>query len=448
MMRKDWAEFKISNIVSNEGVFIDGDWIESKDQDPEGDIRLIQLADIGDGIFVNKSNRYLTTQKAIELNCTFLKEGDILVARMPHPLGRAVIFPLKGNRQFITVVDVAIIRFANQYIINKYFLYNINSPSSRRKIEELQSGTTRKRISRKNLAKITFPLAPLPEQRAIVAKIDRLFSELDNGKASLIKAKDKLEIYRQAVLKNAFEGKLTKDWREVNKINSDLSFIHLEQLANVATGATPKRSNLDYWEKGNIPWVTSGALNNIFVKEASDLITEKALEDTNCKVFPAGTLLIAMYGEGKTRGKCSELMINAATNQAIAAVLVKHEFQDSKNYLKWFFIKNYNDIRMLSSGGVQPNLNITKIKETQIPFPSIKEQTQIVHEIETRLSVCDNILTNIDGALEKAEALRQSILKQAFDGKLLNESELEACRKDPKWEPAEKLLDRINREKK
>ncbi len=126
-----------------------------------------------------------------------------------------------------------------------------------------------------------------------------------------------------------------------------------------------------------------------------------------------------MYGEGKTRGKCSELLIEASTNQAIAAIhFEKHDIR-VKPYLKYFLLKNYNDIRRLSSGGVQPNLNLGIVKKTEVPFPPLEEQTQIVQEIESRLSVCDKVEETINQSLQQAETLRQSILKQAFEGKLV-----------------------------
>ena len=104
-----WAMASLPELISPGGIFVDGDWIESKDQDPDGDVRLIQLADVGDGRYVNKSNRFLTHAKAVELGCTFLKRGDVLIARMPDPLGRACIFP--GDRRLaVTVVDVCVVR--------------------------------------------------------------------------------------------------------------------------------------------------------------------------------------------------------------------------------------------------------------------------------------------------------------------------------------------------
>ena len=104
-----WAHGCLPDLISSDGLFVDGDWIESKDQDQDGDVRLIQLADIGDGRYVNKSNRFLTHAKAVELGCTFLKRGDVLIARMPDPLGRACIFP-GDSKQAVTVVDVCVAR--------------------------------------------------------------------------------------------------------------------------------------------------------------------------------------------------------------------------------------------------------------------------------------------------------------------------------------------------
>src|SRR5690242_5616822 len=100
-------EQSLANLLQD-GVFIDGDWVETKDQDPNGDVRLIQLADVGDGVFRNRSSRFLTMAKAKELRCTFLEPGDILIARMPEPLGRACIFP-GVDQPAVTAVDVCIL---------------------------------------------------------------------------------------------------------------------------------------------------------------------------------------------------------------------------------------------------------------------------------------------------------------------------------------------------
>jgi len=161
----------IADCLVDAEVFTDGDWIESKDQDPDGDVRLIQLADVGDGSWINKSARFLTSHTATQLRCTYLKPGDLLVARMPDPVGRSCIFP--GDAMLcVTVVDVCIVRPNQQKIDNRYLMQMINAPHGRRSIARHITGTTRERISRRNLGKVEIPLPPLAEQKRIAAILD------------------------------------------------------------------------------------------------------------------------------------------------------------------------------------------------------------------------------------------------------------------------------------
>ena len=161
---------RFSDIAGNNGLFMDGDWIETKDQDPNGKVRLVQLADIGPGIFRDKSNRYITEQKATELHCTYLKKGDILIARLGEPLCKACALPYDGL--YITAVDVSILRIGAGSINPRYLLFLLNSPWFKDQAKEYESGTTRKRISRKNLDKIDLTFPSLEEQERVVARIE------------------------------------------------------------------------------------------------------------------------------------------------------------------------------------------------------------------------------------------------------------------------------------
>jgi len=203
-----------SDIAGENGIFCDGDWIEKKDQDPNGEVRLIQLADIGAGEFLDKSNRFVSNATAESLNCTLLHEGDLLISRLGEPLCKACIFPLEGK--FITAVDVAILRINSAKVDARYLLYLINSPWFKERIKKYESGTTRKRISRKNLDRVEMQFPTVSEQRRIVSRIEELFSELDNSVSTLQKTKEQLAVYRQAVLKEAFEGKFSLIWRKEN----------------------------------------------------------------------------------------------------------------------------------------------------------------------------------------------------------------------------------------
>jgi len=167
-----WRSVTLPEIIGDDGVFIDGDWVESKDQDPDGDVRLIQLADIGEGEFIDKSARFLTAAKAKELKCTDLEPGDVLIARMPDPLGRACMFPGLDQR-CVTVVDVCIVRPDPRLVDARCLCRLINADGFRRELDKYIVGTTRQRISRGNLAKIQFPLPPLAEQKRIAAVLDK-----------------------------------------------------------------------------------------------------------------------------------------------------------------------------------------------------------------------------------------------------------------------------------
>ena len=135
----NWPVKKLGDILSTAEIFTDGDWVESKDHDVNGSIRLLQLADIGDGNFINKSNRFINESTFIRLKCTEVQLGDILIARMPDPLGRACIF--EGiSQKCITVVDVCIIRVDSNIVDARWLMHAINSDSVRRQISSFAKG--------------------------------------------------------------------------------------------------------------------------------------------------------------------------------------------------------------------------------------------------------------------------------------------------------------------
>lgn len=160
----------------------DGDWIETKDQAEDGNVRLIQLADVGVGAFLDKSRRFVTEQTEARLNCTRLAVDDVLIARLPNPIGRACLFPDIGQPA-ITAVDVAILR-CDKNVDPRYVALAMNAPPSYRQIESYGKGATRFRVSTGHLRTVLVPLPPLAEQQRIVAKVDELMALLDRLEAA------------------------------------------------------------------------------------------------------------------------------------------------------------------------------------------------------------------------------------------------------------------------
>jgi type I restriction enzyme S subunit len=378
--------------------------------------------------------------------------------------------------------------------------------SFRRAISEIAQGININNLRSEHILDYRFKLPPRYEQCRIVAKIEELFSELDKGIESLRTARGQLKIYRQSLLKAAFEGKLTEEWRNnnsdslqpakeflnevrqerVDRYHKQLKawegevgqwqaagkkgkkpakprpiremdspspaelealgalpltwcWAKIGEVSSVGTGVTPLKSRADFYEKGDIPWVTSGALNDSYVSEVSGYVTRTALAETNLRLYPKHTLLMAMYGEGKTRGKCSELLLPATINQAIAAMVQSGIEEKTRPFLKLFLIKNYADIRTKSLGGVQPNLNLGTVENTFFPLCSIAEMREIDSELQRQFSVIEASECDIELQLDTSNALRRSILKEAFCGRLVSQ--------DSNDEPASALLDRIAKQK-
>ncbi|MFO0323360.1 MAG: restriction endonuclease subunit S [Bacteroidota bacterium] len=188
----------------------------------------------------------------------------------------------------------------------------------------------------------------------------------------------------------------------------------LGEIAEIGTGATPLTSNPEYYENGDIPWITSSATNNLFIIEPELYITEKALKETNCKVYPAGTLVVAMYGQGKTRGQITELNFPAATNQACATITLFFNEFTLRKYVKLFFQKIYNEIRELAQGGAQPNLNMGKVRDTIISLPPLAEQNRIVQKLDELMQYCNELETSIKQSESQNSTLLQQVLKEAL----------------------------------
>mgnify|MGYP001128852215 CR=1 FL=1 len=326
-------------------------------------------------------------------------------------------------------------------------------------INDMTSSVTVKHLSSKSIAEIPLPLPPMDQQKRIVAEIEKQFSRLDEAVANLKRVKANLKRYKAAVLKAAVEGRLVETEAELARregrsyetgeqllqrileIRRSQWFIsgrgqgkgkykepaepnttdlpelpegwvwaNVDQLSEVGTGATPKRDQARYYG-GEIPWVTSAVVNDAFVDHADEFVTSDALAETNLTLYPPGTLLVAMYGEGKTRGKCSELRIAATTNQALAALQAD---EDVRKYLKQFLEFNYEQMRKVASGGVQPNLNLSLVRAVCVPLPPMAEQNRIVAEVDRRLTLLHETEAQVDANLQRAGRLRQSILQRAF----------------------------------
>ena len=344
------------------------------------------------------------------------------------------------------------------------------------------SAVTVKHLSSRTINDIPLPLPPLPIQRAIVSKIEALFSDLDNGIANFKKAQEQLKVYRQAVLKKAFEGELTKEWREKQIKNYELGITNEElritneklRIRNEELGI--RNEELRMRNKENQENHTNQDNHTNQKNHSSDNLPEgwkwvkfedvlEIVSGKNQKQVQNPNGKYPIYGSGGIFGKADDYLCEAGTTiigrkGTIDTPIYVNErfwnvdtafglspFEILNNKFLYYFCQSFN-FKNLDKSTTIPSLAKRDLLKIDIPLPpTIQEQTQIVQEIESRLSVTDNLEFVIRDSIEKAEALRQSILKKAFEGKLLSEAEIEQCKKEADYEPAGELLKKIANEK-
>jgi type I restriction enzyme, S subunit len=384
--------------------------------DPGGaGLRLLRTTDITPGA-IDWSRVPFCSEPPGDPTKYLLTPNDIVISRA----GSVGVSALVGECP-PAVFASYLIRFrALSGIESSYLSWFLKSPTYWEQVAQSAAGIALQNINAKKLEAISLPLAPASEQRRIVAEIEEQMSRLDAAERMVADVRNRLRQLRSVVLSSLLGG----PW----------PLARIGDVASVGGGATPKRDHADYWENGTIPWVTSGQLTEPFVRAPAALITEKALCETSVKPWPKHTLLVALYGEGKTRGHCSELLIEATTNQACAAILLKDDSVD-RAYLKLFFAASYDAHRRLASGGVQPNLSLGLIKNLMFPLPPIDEQRRIVAETEQRLSLIDALAVEVARATSRSAVLRRSVLGRAYTGRLVPQ--------DSADEPASALLQRI-----
>lgn len=374
------------------GLFVDGDWVESKDQDPQGDVRLIQLADVGDGLYIDKSARFLTSAKARELRCTFLEAGDILVARMPDPLGRACIFP-GDSRPCVTVVDVCIVR-PGPDVDRRWLLYAINSPAFRAQIERHVKGTTRQRISRTNLATIQIEVPSFHEQRRIADILDKVDAIRRKRKESIALTEDLL---RSAFLEMFGDPVTNPNGWPVRSLGT---------LGELDRGRSRHRPRNDpALLGGRHPLIQTGEVANCDGVIANYEQTYSDLGLAQSKLWPAGTLCITIAAN---IAKTGVLAFDACFPDSVVGFTPGSDA--TTEYIQYLLRFLQPILERQAPQVAQKNINLEILRALKVPTPPGEQQrafTRIVAGIrQTR--------AGMRSAAQTSEKLFDSLMTHTF----------------------------------
>lgn len=266
-------------------------------------------------------------------------------------------------------------------------------------------GDRRRTLSPDSLFKCIIPLPPLPEQRRLVKRLDALAAKIEEAKGLRRKAVEETVLLAARSLENLRRRVLEKTKRVVP----------LCEVTKVTAGGTPSRDNPAFWG-GTIPWIKTGELLDGDITTAEEYITDAGVSSSSAKLFPIDTVLIALYGQGQTRGRTGRLLIPSTTNQACAAILPCADLRP--RYIQYWLQSLYREMREDNHGGAQPNWNGQMIKAIKIAVPSLEEQENIVRECDASTSNFERLSQHQENVKVELDAILPAILNRAFRGEL------------------------------
>lgn len=465
-----WAEVRIAEVCA----------VNPRDDhlDDEVDVTFVPMAAVSEVTGMIERPEVRKTRDVRKGFTTFL-DDDVIFAKITPCMENGKSAVARGLRSGRGYGSTEFVVLRSKGGVNPSFLHRfVRQEVYRRDARAtMQSGVGQARVPKQFIENTVLMLPPLPEQGRIVARLDALQARSRGARDALAQAPALLDAFRQSVLAAAFRGELTAEWRGKNpgvepasallervgaerrrrwdEANPGKKFVvpepldgaglpelpagwawaRLSDLANVGTGATPNRGQARFWTKGTIPWVTSGVVNLVEVTEAAECVTDTALTECNLTVYEPGTLLMAMYGEGKTRGLCTELKLRACTNQALAAIVLDPVGEGLRQYLRAYLRSVYERTRGAAAGGVQPNLNLSHIRAILVPVAPAQEAELLLETTSRVLDLHHRLAADVSKMLVELDILDQAMLARAFRGELVEQ--------DPDDEPAEVLLARL-----
>lgn len=380
-------------------VFSDGDWIESKDQSDKG-IRLVQTGNIGEGLYLEKEERakYVSEETFESLKCTEIYPGDILISRLPEPVGRACIIPPKKERM-ITAVDCTICRVDESIVSKEYMCYFMRSNAYYTKLLGSVTGTTRKRISRKNLGNIELEIPPKEEQIDVVSQLECLINVINSRNKEL------------QLFDNLIKARFVELFGDI-RCNNKLPLVKLSEFANI--GSSKRIYANEYVDKG-VPFYRSKEIRELGtgMKPSVELyIKQERYDEIKEKygVPKKGDILIAAIGA--TIGyswivdtdtpfyyKDGNLIILSIKNNVNPIFL---------NYTMGILIEDFKNKDV--AGSAQLALTIEKLEKMMVVNPDIKLQNQFadfVHQV-------NKSKVKVQKALDETQKLFDSLMQQYF----------------------------------
>ena len=354
----------------------------------DGNIKWITPAELNeDTFYIMDSVRHITEEGKEKTGLSYLPTGTVILSSRA-PIGKTAIAGCEMccNQGFKNLI-------CSDAIYNEYLYFFLKSKTDY--LNSLGRGATFKEISKSIVESIKIPLPEVNQQKEIAEKFKKLEQLISLRKQQLAK------------LDELVQARFVEMFGVVH--NSVLyPYVPVKSFTSVVSGGTPNRNVSEFWNNGSIRWVKTTELQNNVICNTDEKITQAGLDNSSAKIIPPNTVLIAMYGQGKTRGMTGYTSIECATNQACACILPCEQF--NQNYLWRYMILSYDKLRDMAKGGNQPNLNIGIIKN----FPVLKPPIELQNDFAAFVERVDQQKQTVQQSLEKLELMKKALLQEYF----------------------------------
>lgn len=412
-----WKWCKLGNLCD----LLNGFAFKSSDYVDESNVMNFRMSQIRPGGFTDlyHNTKYLPDSYADKYKDFLLNDGDVVIAMTDMAndakiLGVPTIVYTDGYKLLLNQ-RVGKLFNISKSIDSKFLNYMLVSPYIFNYYRSLGKGGLQLNISKPDILNANIPLpSTLEEQQRIVNRIETLFAKLDQAKEKAQNVVDTFETRKASILHKAFNNQLKIDNGELK--DEDWIETTIGECCKLGSGGTPSKSHLEYYENGDIPWLNTGEIDWNEISTVEKKITQIGVDNSSAKLYPAESVVVAMYGMGVTRGKAAIIKIPTTTNQAVCVLQTGEKLNN--RFLFYYFMCNYWNFREKAVGGNQLNYSATMISKWKIKLPPINYQLSIVNFLDGILEKETKAKEAAEAVLEQIDLLKKSILARAFRGEL------------------------------
>jgi type I restriction enzyme S subunit len=363
-------------------------------------IPLIRSQNVLMGDFSISGLAYISVAQDQRMSGSRVLEGDVLLNITGASIGRVCVVPkdmCPGNvNQHVCVIR------CNESLVPNYLSYVLASPNFQAFIWDSQSGGTRQALTKQMIGNFEIPWVSVIDQHRLTSSLAAKLAIAEEARQAAQAQLNDTKLLIPAILAAAFDTIADADW------------VPIGNVAKTISGTTPSRGRRDLWEPPLHPWVKTGEVAFKPINQTEESVSAKALAECSLTLLPAGTVLVAMYGQGKTRGQSALLNVPATTNQACFAILPSGALDPE--YLQFWLRHSYMALRSLSDarGGNQSNLNGALMNAFEVPLLPLKKQRDIARRIRQSIAEADELQRTIEAQLKDIELLPSRLLAEVF----------------------------------